>query len=253
MIANPRRYLSMRPLFGCLPAVVCLGLLLTACGGNEPSASASPVAPTPVAPAPAAPVVPNVTLSGGVTENGHPVENASVNIQWSCGGGCSALIGGMTDAAGRYVVARPTNGIVLPDGATIWVTAYKDGFVQQCAATAVMRAGVSLDLQLTSIANLSMARPLSGAGSRTVSGTVFESTPAGRRPVADAAVSAYSEALYYADPVAFTRSDAAGRYLLCGLSQGRIPNLVAEKEGYNFSNASVEPGTDTTVDIQIRR
>ena len=135
----------------------------------------------------------------------------------------------------------------------MWVTASKDGFVQQCAAAAVMRAGVSLDLRLTSIANLSTAQPLSGAGSRTVSGTVFESTPAGRPPVADAAVSAYSEALYYADPIAFTRSDAAGRYWLCALSQGRIPYLVAERDGYNASNVSVEPGTDTTVDIQMRR
>jgi hypothetical protein len=159
----------------------------------------------------------------------------------------------MTDAAGRYVVAPPRNGIVLPDGASVWVTAHKDGFVQQCAATAVMGAGVSLDLRLTSIANLTTAQPLSGAGSRTVSGTVFESTPAGRRPVVDAAVSAYSEALYYADPVAYTRSDAAGRYWLCGLSRGRIPYLVAEKEGYSSNASPVEPGTDTTVDIQIRR
>ena len=85
------------------------------------------------------------------------------------------------------------------------------------------------------------------------SGGVFESTPARRGPVADASVSAYSEALYYADPVAYTRSDAAGRYWLCGLSQGRIPYLVAEKEGYNSNAFSVEPGTDTTIDIQLRR
>ena len=70
--------------------------------------------------------------------------------------------------------------------------------------------------------------------------------------MAAAAVSAYSEALYYADPVAFTRSDAAGRYWVCGLSPGRIPYLVAEKEGFNVSNVSVEPGMDTTVDIQVR-
>jgi hypothetical protein len=161
----------------------------------------------------------------------------------------------MTDAAGRYVVARPTNGVVvLPDGATIWLTAYKDGFVQQCAATAVIEVGVSVDLRLTSIANLSTAQPPSAAGSRTVSGAVFESTPAGRRPVADAALSAYSEAMPYGDPVAFTRSDAAGRYWLCGLSQGRIP-LVAEKEGYNsnINTFPVESGTDTTVDILLRR
>jgi hypothetical protein len=133
------------------------------------------------------------------------------------------------------------------------VTAYKEGFVQQCAATVVMRAGVSLDLQLTSIANLSAAHPLSDAGFRTLSGTVFESMPAGRRPVADAAVSAYSEALPYGEAVAFTKSDAAGRYWLCGISQGRIPYLVAEKQGYNSNASPVDPGTDTTFDIQLRR
>jgi len=116
-----------------------------------------------------------------------------------------------------------------------------------------MGPGVSLDLRLTSIAHLSTAQRLSGAGYRTVSGMVFESTAAGRRPVAGAAVSAYSEALYYADAVAFTRSDAAGRYWLCGLSQDRIPYLVAERQGFTFSNVTVESGTDTILDIQIRR
>jgi hypothetical protein len=237
----------MHQLSGRGSVVVCLGLLLTACGSNEPLTSASPVAPT----SPAAPAVLNLTLnatlSGVVAENGHPIENAAVAVQWSCGGGCSSETGGVTDAAGRYVIAR------LPDGAPVWATAHKDGFVQQCAATTVMRAGVSLDLGLTSIASLSTAQPVSGAGSRAVSGTVFEATPSGRRPVADTLVSAYSEALYYADPIAFTRSDAAGRYLLCGLSVGRIPYLVAEKEGYNVSSVPVEPGTDTTFDIQLHR
>jgi hypothetical protein len=199
------------------------------------------------------PVVPNAALSGVVTENGHPVEKAAVEVQWSCGSACSAATGAMTDVAGRYVIARPTFGTVLPDGAMMWVTASKDGFVQPCAAAAVMRAGVSIDLRLTSIANLSTVQPLSGAGYRTVSGTVFESTSMGRLPVADAAVSVYSEAMYYADPIAFTRSDAVGHYWLCGLSQAGIPYLVADRDGYNTSNVSVEPGTDTTVDIQMRR
>jgi hypothetical protein len=66
-----------------------------------------------------------VTLSGVVAENGHPIENVAVVVQWSCGGGCSTGTEGVTDAAGRYVIAR------LPDGAPVWVTAHKDGFVQQ--------------------------------------------------------------------------------------------------------------------------
>ena len=223
--------------------VLCLGLLLTACGSNEPLTSTSPVAPT----APTAPAVLNGTLSGVVAENGRPIDSAFVEVQWSCGGGCSRATGGVSDAAGRYLIDR------VPDDGPVWVTAHKDGFVQQCAATAVMRAGVTVDLRLTSIASLSTAQPVSGPGSRTVSGTVFESTPEGRRPVADTLISAYSEALYYAEPVAFTKSDAAGRYLLCALSVGRIPYLVAEKEGYNVSSVPVESGTDTTFDIQLHR
>lgn len=244
----------MRRGFRCL-WIISIGLLLNACGSNDPLTSANSVGPTPLAPTPPmAPLIANLALSGFVTENGIPVENATVEVQWSCGGGCSAAVGAMTDAAGRYVISQSTNGIALSDGATMWVTAHKDGFVQQCAATAVMRAaGFSRDLRLTSVADLSTAQPSSDAGSRTVSGTIFESMPALRRPVADAAVSAYSEDLYYADAVAFTRSDAAGRYWLCGLSQGRIPYVVAEKEGYTSSNAAVDPGTDATVDIQIRR
>lgn len=63
----------------------------------------------------------------------------------------------------------------------------------------------------------------------------------------------YSEAFYYIEPVAFTRSDPAGRYLLCELPKGPIPYLYADKQGYNFSNVSVEPGTDAIADIEITR
>ena len=51
-----------------------------------------------------------------------------------------------------------------------------------------------------------------------------------------------------------TVSDAAGRYLLCGLPLGQIAGLFASKQGYgNVSYASVEPGIDRTVDIEITR
>src|SRR5204863_309442 len=114
---------QMRQRLRCLSTVVCLGMLLTACGSSEPFTSAIPVAPTPfTSTAPLAPVVPSLELSGVVTENGHPVENAAVEVQW-----------------------------------------------------------------------------------------------------------------------------------LCGLSQGRIPYVVAQKEGYNSNTSPVEPGTDTSFDIQLRR
>ena len=51
-----------------------------------------------------------------------------------------------------------------------------------------MQTDANLDLGVTAIANLSAARPLSAPGSRTVSGVVFEATPAGRQPVEGASV-----------------------------------------------------------------
>jgi hypothetical protein len=54
--------------------------------------------------------------------------------------------------------------------------------------------------------------------------------------------------------VANTRSDSTGRYLLCGLPQARIDGLFAEKQGYNnVSYVSVDPGTDTVVDIEVKQ
>jgi Carboxypeptidase regulatory-like domain len=107
---------------------VCLGSVLVACGSNAPVASTSPVAPT-------ASEVPGVrtravAVSGVVVADGRPIDNALVMSQWSCGtNGCSAARGSVTDAAGRYTIDG------LPEGQPVWVTAEKDGFVQQCIAT----------------------------------------------------------------------------------------------------------------------
>jgi hypothetical protein len=154
----------------------------------------------------------------------------------------------MTDAAGRYSMAvrRPEEAT-----ATVWAVARKNGYVQQCVASATMQADASLDVRLTSIANLSAARPQSVPGSRTISGAVFEATPTGRPPVEGASVG--WEGLL--DVVlAETRSDAAGRYLLCGLPLAGFPGLYVLKQGYgSVSYVTVAPGSDANVDIEIAR
>src|SRR5688572_1423595 len=124
---------------GRLVIAVCLALLVTTCGGNEPFVPASPVAPT----TPAAPTVPTITLSGVVSEDGHPIGNAAVEVYGTqpCSSACSSREfrggGGMTDAAGRYSMAvrRPEEAT-----ATIWAVARKNGYVQQCVASATMQA-----------------------------------------------------------------------------------------------------------------
>jgi hypothetical protein len=52
--------------------------------------------------------------------------------------------------------------------------------------------------------------------------------------------------------MAETRTDAAGHYRLCGLPRERITLLAAPAYGNVFS-ASVDPGSDAIVDIEIAR
>lgn len=183
---------------GRLLGAACLTLLVATCGRNDPIRSSNPVAPT----TPTPPTVPTLTLSGVVAEDGHPIENANVSIAGlqSCSRGCSSRQftagSGMTDAAGRYRInmTRPEEA-----PATVWVIARKDGYVQQCVATTTMQADANLDLRLTSLANLSAARPPSDPGSRTVSGVVFESSlfavKQGYRDVSYASVDAGTDAV----------------------------------------------------------
>jgi len=229
---------------------VCLALLVAACGGDKPSVPASPIAPGP----PTAPAGQTLTLSGTVSEEGLPIPNAAVYVygEQSCSSGCTSSQfsggSGTTDAAGRYsiVVRRPEDRT-----ATVFAVAGKNGYVQQCAASATIQsADARLDLRLTSLANLSAARPQSGPGSRTVSGAVFEAAPTGRPPVEGASV--VWEALFDV-VVAETRSDAAGRYLLCGLPLERIPGLFVHQGFGRTSYVSVEAGGDANVDIEVQR
>jgi hypothetical protein len=52
--------------------------------------------------------------------------------------------------------------------------------------------------------------------------------------------------------MAETRTDAAGHYRLCGLPRERITLLASPAYGRVFS-ASVDPGSDAIVDIEIAR
>ena len=102
-----------------LVGVICLTLLVAACGRNDPIASANPTGPT----APVPPTVPSLILSGVVAENGQPIDNARLEVSGlqSCSSGCSSRQfnagSGMTDAAGRYRIdiRRPEEA-----SATVW-------------------------------------------------------------------------------------------------------------------------------------
>jgi hypothetical protein len=227
--------------------LLCVALLFSACSRDHPTA---PTAPT----APIVPTGPTFTLSGIITDSvsGKPIPGAYLAIWpepfptsgpgWSPGSGS-------TDATGHYKVSG------WPDWTgTAWVQASKDGYMQQCVARATIQSDTSLDIALTAISNLAVDKSpamAAAAGSRTVSGVVYESTPDGQQPVENAWVG-WEAALDFV--VAETRSDSAGRYLLCGLPEEHIDGLFAVKQGYhNVSYVSVDPGTDTVIDIEIKQ
>ena len=123
-----------------------------------------------------------LTVSGIVAEEGRPIANAWVYVDAVLGPGNSYQIvgangepsGTYSDAAGHY---RLTVNFFtqVPQQVALWGVVGKDGYVQQCAATTTaVGETATFDLRLTSIVNLSRARPKSDPGSRTVSGIVFE-------------------------------------------------------------------------------
>jgi hypothetical protein len=111
-----------------------------------------------------------------------------------------------------------------------------------------------LDLTISSTTDLVALNVSSGPtppNSRVVSGTVFEITPDGRRqPVGNVWVG--WEASGSGDLMAETRTDAAGHYRVCGLPRERISLSAAPAYG-NVFYASLEPGPDAVLDIEIAR
>ena len=79
---------------------------------------------------------------------------------------------------------------------------------------------------------------------------MFEITSNGRQPVRNVWVG--WEAAGLDDLMAETRTDTAGHYRLCGLPRERITLSAAPAYGNGFS-ASVDPGSDAIVDIEIAR
>jgi len=246
---------------------VVIGCLLTvsssACDSARPSMPAAPTAPTP----PMAPAVPTVTLSGTVVErfSGQPIQGVQVGLwplthptnripaHWPPGREYLESQKTPSDSGGRYTIT----GIPADFGSFVVTTWYAGGkYVQQCATTVTLNTDATQDVTLTSLQNLAAGnslRPPRVPGTRTVSGVVFEVTAAGRQPVEGATVGTEGEDS--GTPNAWTITDASGRYLLCGLPEGRLTSLFAVKDGYSKDGLyrTVEGGTDTMLDIELKR
>jgi hypothetical protein len=118
--------------------------------------------------------------------------------------------------------------------------------------TVTVEGDATLNVTISSTTDLVALNAATGPtppNSRVVSGTVFEITSNGRQPVSNVWVGweAAMDGL-----VAETRTDAAGHYRVCGLPRERII-LSATAACCIVFSASVDPGSDAIVDIEIAR
>src|SRR4029450_8546020 len=125
---------------------------------------------------------------GAMTDGDHPVLGANVNAfiitngfgysyMWAHG----AIL---TDVTGHF---RMTG---VPTEAGVWLQAFKDGYVQQCAAPEVIVHGhTTIDIGLVSkVGARARTTQPAAAGLRWVLGVIVEATPPGKQPVAGAFV-----------------------------------------------------------------
>ena len=234
-------------------------LLISAAACSGPDAPTTPSAPqalvttpTPNGPNADQPVLPTgpYSVSGVVTDGVSAIAGANVNawVRWACsppsvrcGGYSYMYLHGpvLTDSSGGFRLTA------LPAG-TVWVDTFKDGYVQQCAAPELTVHGdATVNLQLVAKANLTASTNQPPTpGLRSVSGVIVETTPVGKQPVAGVFVDFEPVA---DSPAAVTISDAAGRFLLCGLPQDRAVDLGVGLRN-RVTYVSVPPGQ---TDIEI--
>ena len=158
-----------------------------------------------------------------------------------------------SNLAGHFV-SKP-----LPP-ATLTVRAFaKDNFLQPCAAIIRTPGTAVTRIELFTRADfdtLDAPRP-TNAMEPTLSGTVYEVTPEGRKPVNGAElIVGYDDAPLYwwfdGPTIANARSGLEGRYYLCNLP----PKIQIFVEKAGFMHTLVLPGADSAgapLDIELRR
>ena len=231
-----------------MPTVASIGVSLTivvvGCGRDTVVPLTSlPTAPTP---SPAVPTGPLVTVSGEVRDPiGRPV-NAMVaayplkwSVAWSGPWGRSA----QADAFGRYRISN-----VPEHHDTVYVKAWKAGYVQQCAAAVRPEADTGVDLTLTPKQDALLTGLPSSPDTRHVSGTVYAMRENERRPVAGVWVGWEP---IMDTVVAETFTDEQGRYRICGLPRERLEVFAVRIGIYRPVSQVVEAGGDALSDFEL--
>lgn len=192
------------------------------------------------------------TVDGLVFDaNGGPVPNISINlyVYTPDGAGYSYwyATGGpfMSNAEGRF---KATN---LPDSRILlWVGGQQDKYLQPCALSVDVKGDVTKDIEVVAVEtvnSLAAPRPLNVRGA-TLTGTVYETTAAGRQPLADVGI----ELDQYDIPVAHTRTDLSGQYFFCDLPAKGL-DIYVGKPGYASGYLAPVDPFPSTLDIELSR
>jgi hypothetical protein len=138
---------------------------------------------------------------------------------------------------------------VPEDPGLAYVTAWIEGYVQQCAVSVTLQGDINADLTISRFADVVMSGLPTAPNKRHISGVVYELTDNGRQPLSNAWVG--WEALFDV-VVANTRTDAQGRYRLCGIPTDKIDGLFAVRVNSNRPvYLSVNAGGDAVVDFEL--
>ena len=197
--------------------------------------------------APTPPVTGNLIVSGIVSGDGTRPVSARVEVRSVFP---SWRHDTSTDASGRYRAV-----IATPMPARVWVTAYQS-MNQPCAVWFDHRASDSAertaDVSLTERPGLSGVPSSPAADRRTISGTVYTLSSAGKHPAADAWV-AFD--LVSDDFQAWTKTDADGGFALCGLPRDMPLQIYASTrlpEGWVQGCSLVDSSGDATIELILK-
>jgi hypothetical protein len=129
----------------------------------------------------------------------------------------------------------------------------KEGYSQPCRSAVALVEETVMDIYVVSDAILSTSGlPASmPVVQPTLWGTVFESSTEGVRPVHGVKLTGdFSAGLGWA-PSATTVTDAAGRYLLCGVDGVMGLELLVQRTGQPNRSVPVDVRTTTRLDIDV--
>lgn len=151
-----------------------------------------------------------------------------------------------SDSAGRFSFETPSDALVR------LYTGTKELF-QPCLST--VRVGqTEATIRVVALSHLLQARDWPDfAVERLLSGTIFEPSPTGRRPSADAWVQV-DGVMGDGRPLADTRTDANGRFVVCGLEgETQIPHaLVVVKAGFQIAYAGIPAQGGGPLDVELQ-